>query len=139
GHLLQGPHRDLSSNCELPPGFAPLLLEIDISGQRLELIKPDVLVGRHSAADVRLAFPDVSRRHCRLVFQDGCWHVIDLSSMNGVYVNGEQLQEAALYEGDQLRVGSVTFVVLPCQNLDLEQRAILQSIVETLPSPRQAG
>ncbi|HYV37887.1 MAG TPA: FHA domain-containing protein, partial [Gemmataceae bacterium] len=64
---------------------------------------------RHSAADVRLALPDVSRRHCRFVFSDGSWRVFDLNSLNGVFVNGERLQEATVFHGDRIRIGSLTF------------------------------
>src|SRR5262249_50890628 len=69
----------------------------------------DMLVGRHSCADVRLSLPDVSRRHCRFVFADGSWRVVDMNSLNGLFVNGERLQEATLFHGDRIRIGSLTF------------------------------
>ena len=59
---------------EIPDAYMPgLYLVLQPSGATLELMQPDVLVGRHSSADVRLPLPDVSRRHCRLVFGKGCW------------------------------------------------------------------
>lgn len=105
-HPLQGPHQDT-----LPPGFAPLQLLLLPGGLRIDLSRPDMMLGRHSAADIRLALPDVSRRHCRFVFQHGAWKVIDLNSLNGVFVNDERMQEAVLYEGDRVRIGSFTFQV----------------------------
>jgi pSer/pThr/pTyr-binding forkhead associated (FHA) protein len=70
-----------------------------------------MLVGRHSEADIRLPLPDVSRRHCRLQFVEGCWQVIDLNSLNGVYVNGEAVIQAPLTPGSLLRIGGFTFMV----------------------------
>ncbi len=105
-HALQGPHKE-----PFPAGFVPLRLLLLPGGLSIELARPDMLLGRHSSADIRLALPDVSRRHCRFVFEHGSWKVIDLKSLNGVFVNGERMHEAVLYEGDQLRLGSFTFQV----------------------------
>jgi hypothetical protein len=55
----------------LPADFVPLRLVLQPSGATMEVAQADVLVGRHSCADVRLPLPDVSRRHCRLVFVGG--------------------------------------------------------------------
>jgi pSer/pThr/pTyr-binding forkhead associated (FHA) protein len=77
----------------------------------IEVSRPDVVVGRHTEADIRLPLPDVSRRHCRLMFVEGCWQVIDLHSLNGVYLNDEQVLQAPLVPGDLLRIGGFTFSV----------------------------
>lgn len=108
-HSLQGPHRE--PRADLPSGFVPLALVLEPVGLRIEVQRPDVVVGRHSEAEVRLALPDISRRHCRLVFANEHWRVMDLDSLNGVYVNGERMQEAALHAGDYLQLGQFRFVV----------------------------
>jgi pSer/pThr/pTyr-binding forkhead associated (FHA) protein len=141
GHALQGPHKD-PRQPDLPLGFVPLELTLLPAGPSVELDLPDMVIGRHSGADVRLALPDVSRRHCRLVFQHGSWKIIDLKSLNGIYVNGERMQEATLYDGDTLRLGGFTFAVrlvsqprimpLPERNAT-EQNDVLQQIAEVLP------
>lgn len=105
-HPLQGPHQE-----PCPTGFVPMRLTLLPAGPSIDLTKPEMLVGRHSSADVRLALPDVSRRHCRFCFQHGSWKVIDLDSLNGVFVNDERMHEAVLYEGDQVRLGSFAFRV----------------------------
>lgn len=91
--------------------FVPLRLLLHPGGLCVEMNKPDMLVGRHSGADVRLSLPDVSRRHCRFVFANGVWNVFDLNSLNGVFVNGERLHEANVFHGDRIRIGSLTFEV----------------------------
>jgi hypothetical protein len=106
GHPLQGPHRDLR-----PVGFQPLYLVMDSLGLRIEVQRPEVIIGRHSQAEVRLATPEISRRHCRLVFEQQQWRVYDLESLNGVFVNGERMQEATLHQGDQLQLGGFVFQI----------------------------
>jgi hypothetical protein len=94
-----------------PADFVPLRLVLHPGGSVIDVDRPDVVVGRHTEADVRLPLPDVSRRHCRLQFVEGCWQVIDMQSLNGVFVNGEMVLQAPLVEGDLLRIGSFTFSI----------------------------
>ena len=125
---------------ELPEGFYPMRLVMRPGGLALVLAKPELLLGRHSAADVRLPLPDVSRRHCRFVFVHGGWRVVDLDSLNGVWLNGERVAHADLHAGDSLRIGGFTFEVeteVPAPT-DAAGSAILRSISEALPH-RRAG
>ena len=103
---LFGPH------VPMPAGFAPLVLRLDAEGLVIELACPDALLGRHSNSDFRLAFPEISRRHCRIVFENGAWHVYDLKSLNGIFVNGERVNESILYTGDRLWIGCVKMRVV---------------------------
>lgn len=95
----------------VPEDFVPLRLILQPSGSALELTQPDILLGRHSQADVRLPLPDVSRRHCRFFFGQGVWQVIDLNSLNGVFLNGEPIRQATLRQGDLIRIGGFIFAV----------------------------
>src|SRR5262245_33051778 len=79
------------------------------TGESIDLPGPSVLVGRHSDADLRLPFGDVSRRHCRFVHQNGSWRIIDLASMNGTYVNESRVNEADVRPGDHIRVANFVF------------------------------
>lgn len=91
--------------------FIPLRLQLVPGGGTVEVTRPEAIVGRHSTADVRLHLPDVSRRHCRLVFTQGQWQVFDLQSTNGLFVNDEAVDQATLHPLDRLRIGSYTFEV----------------------------
>jgi pSer/pThr/pTyr-binding forkhead associated (FHA) protein len=130
GHALRGPHQ--RSEHAIPA----LRLVVLPEGRPIELTKPVVVVGRHTDVELRLAYPDVSRRHCRLVFDDGVWQVNDLDSLNGIYVNGERMQEATLYEGDRLRIGEVTLLITaaPVSTKTTSAAAqVLRSIASALP------
>ncbi len=137
---VQGPHVRRPD----PDAFVPLRLVLKPGGASVELTRPDMLIGRHSDADIRLALPDVSRRHCRFVFADNGWQVFDLSSLNGVFVNGQRVQQAALSAGDHVRIGGLIFEVelgpatLPLHTQDLgPHAAVLNSISNALPRPGQ--
>jgi predicted component of type VI protein secretion system len=95
----------------VPADFVPLRLVLQPSGAIVEFTQPDILIGRLSQADMRLPLPDVSRRHCRLLFGQGVWQVIDLNSLNGVFLNGEPIRQATLRQDDLLRIGGFTFAV----------------------------
>jgi len=92
--------------------FIPLKLVLQPNGMTVELTRPSMLLGRHSTADLRLPLPDVSRRHCRFIYQDGVWQVLDLRSMNGVYVNGKRVQQASLQDQDIVAIGGFHFKVV---------------------------
>jgi pSer/pThr/pTyr-binding forkhead associated (FHA) protein len=112
----------------------------------MECTLPDVVIGRHSTADVRLPLPDVSRRHCRLVCAEGGWQIIDLNSLNGVFVNGEKVRQATLHHRDQVRIGGFILEVdlqagdhtvqLPGEEQPADD--VLRSIAEALPEGESA-
>jgi pSer/pThr/pTyr-binding forkhead associated (FHA) protein len=90
---------------------APMKLVLQPSGMAVELNKPETVVGRHMTADLRLPLPDVSRHHCRFVFVEEQWHVFDLNSLNGVFVNSQRVSHCILQHGDSIRLGGFTFQV----------------------------
>jgi predicted RNA-binding Zn-ribbon protein involved in translation (DUF1610 family) len=63
-------------------------------------------IGRSFSADIRLDDPTVSRRHALIVRTDhGELRVLDDRSLNGLFVNGEQVEWAHLEDGDELAIG----------------------------------
>ena len=122
----------------------PLRLRMRPGTICIELKESGMLVGRHTTADVRLSLPDISRRHCRFVFADGQWEIVDLNSLNGIYVNGERLQQSVLSNGDTVRIASLSFAVeLPYETNQLlsvksarDNAAVIQRIADVLPVPQ---
>ena len=78
-------------------------------GDPIPLLKPRILIGRHSRCDVILAFPNVSAQHCELELTNGFWQVRDLNSRNGIKVNGERYDSKFLQPGDELAVAKHKF------------------------------
>ena len=82
--------------------------------RRVEIPKSEVFLGKHSDCDVVLASPKVSRRHARLVEQNGGFLVEDLKSTNGTSVNGEPVTgERKIAAGDVIGIGDVTVRIEP--------------------------
>lgn len=71
---------------------------------------PVVTVGQSAVNEVVLADDSVSRRHARLEYEAGAWHVTDLDSTNGTYLNGTRLEPnvaTPLPYGANIRFGAV--------------------------------
>jgi predicted component of type VI protein secretion system len=70
-------------------------------------------IGRGEDAKIKVRHSLVSRHHCELFEQSGLVCVHDLGSANGTYVNDKRISEGPypLRDGDELRVGQVTFLV----------------------------
>ena len=64
------------------------------------------LVGRDSECALRVAGVDVSRRHARLVCEDGELFLSDLGSRNGTFVNGVRVTTSRVKAGDVVRFGA---------------------------------
>jgi hypothetical protein len=135
---LQGPHWPRPRPLETEHEVRSLRLVLQPSGWSIDLTKSEVVLGRHTSADVRLPLPEVSRRHCRFAFSEGVWHVFDLGSLNGIYVNGEQVRHAILHHSDELRIGGLTFHVQmdpAVKGCEPPTEGVLQRIAEILPEP----
>jgi hypothetical protein len=91
------------------------LVPVGESGSPIDLRDRVVTVGRAESNDHVLSDAQVSRRHARLEANksgDG-WHVVDLSSTNGTWVNGTRVEQATISSGDVIAFGSVAFHVQP--------------------------
>ena len=85
---------------------------VPINGSRpIPLDKAIVFFGRGQECDVVLAASrKISRKHCCVVQIDDRYFVRDLGSMNGVKINGAQVdREMLLQAGDQLLIGDQAF------------------------------
>jgi len=70
----------------------------------------DLVIGRDpGGTGVKIADPRCSRRHAVLSFRNGKWHLKDLGSKNGSWVNNERIEEQSLEPGDIVRIGHAEF------------------------------
>lgn len=98
---------------ELEAGQALLLVKRGPNAGSTFLLDQDATtVGRSTEGDVFLDDVTVSRKHA--IFErrtGGAWFVRDVGSLNGTYVNGEQVDETKLASGDEVQIGrfKVTF------------------------------
>ncbi|MFH8991853.1 FhaA domain-containing protein [Streptomyces sp. NPDC017940] len=82
---------------------------IEINGNRHQISRPTLVLGRSTDADVRIDDPGVSRRHCEI--RTGTPSTIqDLGSTNGIVVDGQHTTRATLRDGSRIVVGSTTII-----------------------------
>jgi predicted component of type VI protein secretion system len=84
---------------------------VPVSGQPIDVVKDQTVVGRDPSCEIVVADGSVSRRHARLEQRGGIWWVVDQGSANGTYLNSLRIAEQALKNGQELRFGALAFRV----------------------------
>jgi CheY-like chemotaxis protein len=86
-----------------PTGMVPSTIHVS---------KFPFVIGRDTDCDLRLLDPSISRRHCRLDWQDGRLTIEDLGSRNGTLVDGHRITDASpISEGDSIWLAGSVFTV----------------------------
>lgn len=101
-----------------------------------------MVIGRDPTCDLWVDDPSVSRRHARFVASGRRYSVEDLGSRNGTLVNGIQVHEKALDDGDVLDLGNVRVVYRGGGTGGDEQKVIVSDQapnLETASYTRRAG
>ena len=78
--------------------------------KRWELDRHPIDVGRDDAADVVIADGALSRRHFRIVPENGHYLLKDLDSENGTWVDGRPASNAPLRHHDCIAAGRTLFL-----------------------------
>jgi two-component system cell cycle response regulator len=79
-------------------------------GGMFRIEQPEVVIGRAVDTDIRLRDGGVSRRHARIVLNQGALCIEDLDSANGTLLNGDRIKRAVLRDGDHIQMGSTTIL-----------------------------
>ncbi len=97
---------------ELEAGQGLLLVKRGPNAGSTFLIERDeTSVGRNTDSHVFLDDITVSRAHASILrHEDGSFFVRDSGSLNGTYVNGEQVEETKLASGDEVQIGMFKLV-----------------------------
>mgnify|MGYP001016301786 CR=1 FL=1 len=72
--------------------------------------RSEVSIGRADENEIALSCVDVSRRHCKVLATGTEFHLLDLQSRNGTFVNGKRIHQLArIAPGDEVAIGTVRF------------------------------
>ncbi|CAN5293226.1 hypothetical protein BH09SUM1_BH09SUM1_08860 [soil metagenome] len=110
------------------PAIAPPVL-------RIKVVRPQhpersasfdaypVQFGRGSASDVMLEDANISRLHAEIYLKDGALCVRDLKSLNGIRLNGVNVEDAPVMHGDVLAIGDseITLLLNPADDTPRRQ------------------
>jgi pSer/pThr/pTyr-binding forkhead associated (FHA) protein len=81
-------------------------------GESFALDDERITIGRRPDSAVFLDDVTVSRDHALIVRRSGGWHLDDLGSLNGTYVNRHRIETHHLHDGDELQVGKYKLTFL---------------------------
>lgn len=92
--------------------FASLvILQGNEIGAQFNIRRNDLTIGRSSSADIMIKDKKISRSHANIKViyspekKKNIYHLFDLGSTNHVYVNGKQIQDHLLEDGDKIQIG----------------------------------
>ena len=91
-------------------GLAREIVSLRFDGDRRQIDKRRVVIGRSKECDIQLGDPNVSRRHAELRQEGTTYWLVDLDSTNGVELNGRRVRRAKLDNGDTITLGSTDIV-----------------------------
>ena len=107
------PHGGDTHTQIIQPAAAPtqprtrLLLNTSAGKHVIPLESTQLTVGRGLNNDIILEDTRVSRHHAQLRYRQRRFWISDLGSTNGTFVNGEQIEEKALRDGDLISLGGL--------------------------------
>ncbi|VEI12421.1 FHA domain-containing protein [Trueperella bialowiezensis] len=107
---------DIATINALPATSALLIARSGANaGARFLLNADSTTAGRHPKSDIFLDDVTVSRKHAFFIRSGQDFYVQDTGSLNGTYVNMQQVEEAKLSHGDEVRIGKfrLTFYASP--------------------------
>jgi pSer/pThr/pTyr-binding forkhead associated (FHA) protein len=81
-------------------------------GESFTVDSDRMAIGRRPESDIFLDDVTVSRDHALIVRRGGRYHLDDLGSLNGTYVNRERVDSHELSDGDELQIGKYKLTFL---------------------------
>ncbi len=93
----------------------------DESGEAIKLRRDATIFGREKG-DIVIPDHEISSTHCQIQNINGIYHIFDMNSTNGTFVNNERIVKAKLTHGDVITVGQTNF------NFQLEDEAQVRHI-----------
>ena len=90
--------------------FAHLIFSANEENIAYPIGSDPVLIGRSKECSVQLRYDgQASKVHCQIEITEGKWKITDLESVNGTFVNNQQISHRILLGGERIQVGSTAF------------------------------
>jgi pSer/pThr/pTyr-binding forkhead associated (FHA) protein len=106
--------------------------------ERVITEKGFLTIGRTTDNDIVLNHQGVSREHARIDFSDKGPCLRDLKSLNGTFVNSQQVDECVLSDEDVITVGKFSLVFYVDSKLAKSMSQIDGTLVLQSPEQRQS-
>src|SRR6476661_2387386 len=79
------------------------------SGDEAVKLRRDATIFGREKGDIIIQDHEVSSTHCQIQNIGAVYHIFDMNSTNGTFVNNERIVKAKLNHGDIITVGQSTF------------------------------
>ena len=98
-------------------------------GRMHKLDKSEIVLGRSVEAEFQVEDDGISRKHAKVICDEGRFTLMDLGSTNGTFINGNRIDVSPLRDGDKIQIGSNTVLKFSLQDQLEEQyqRSIYES------------
>ncbi len=106
--LFTNEKTEKSAVADLKPKAEPYLVQLSgkETGQNFALKGRVIRIGRDASCEICLDDPHVSRFHAEVILDGGAPVLRDMGSTNGIFINGNRIQEHRLNDGDKVLVGT---------------------------------
>ena len=85
-------------------------------GARFLIDQSEVAIGRSTDSPVFLDDVTVSRKHAVIEGREGVFTLRDLGSLNGTYLNNQNVSESQLVTGDEIQIGKFHLLFISKKN-----------------------
>src|SRR5262249_34856430 len=102
------------------------------------LIRDEITIGRKEGNTIRLTERNVSRRHARILRNNGEVHIEDLGSYNGIRVNNAGMAErVSLGVSDQVQIGDYKLYLKAegAEQTDEQRTVPMERLESQAPAP----
>lgn len=137
---------DLMNEAEMTIAFSEGMEEVEIVVKRQAVLQfkvntgsatfsldaPQIVIGRAKDADLRIPDNYLSGQHARILVVHNFYHIEDLGSRNGTWVNGERVTFMRLAHMDVIRLGRTSLCFL--QNDVIDENYIHKLNLQTIQS-----
>lgn len=109
-----------------------LVVEEGEKGKRRVPVLSSIIIGRSADCDVTLDNPAASRHHVEIVARDNNFFWKDLGSTNGTVLNGKQMLEGVLQDGDELQIGETVMhfeIEVVMESAESEESTLFKTLI----------
>jgi pSer/pThr/pTyr-binding forkhead associated (FHA) protein len=101
-----------------------LILKGPAKGSRYLITKQGSTIGRSHESEIFLDDVTVSRKHAAISFlsSESVFEIVDSSSLNGTYINSQNIEKHKLQNGDQVHVGKFHLVFITGQRKSIGEK-----------------
>ena len=102
---------------------------MDLENKLVRLNQRKTTIGREPGNDLFCDDSSISRQHACVVKDEHGFHVQDLGSTNGTFVNGQPVDQQPLVDGDKVQVGNHIFKFLAGDSIESQYHETVYSMM----------